>query len=153
MRLCSGRPPTRRHGRGGRQLCGLCRNQDAEFVDKNLTKHSVPADARGPQGRLPGRRQVPAQDRRMRAQEDAGGPEGAAAGVRDARPRQGFRAARPGHGRDRREVEFHADLDGTGMRTNSWTESVRLVLDWSRFLGRKNKLLQATSRSRSHGAL
>lgn len=39
MRLCSGRPPTRRHGRGGRQLCGLCRNQDAEFVDKNLTKH------------------------------------------------------------------------------------------------------------------
>ena len=26
-------------------------------------------------------------------------------------------------------------------------------LDWSRFLGRKNKLLQATSRSRSHGAL
>ena len=25
-------------------------------------------------------------------------------------------------------------------------------LDWSRFLGRKNKLLQATSRSRSHGA-
>ena len=27
------------------------------------------------------------------------------------------------------------------------------VFDWSRFLGRKNKLLQATSRSRSHGAL
>ena len=27
------------------------------------------------------------------------------------------------------------------------------ALDWSRFLGRKNKLLQATSRSRSHGAL
>lgn len=26
-------------------------------------------------------------------------------------------------------------------------------LDWSRFLGRKNKLLQATPRSRSHGAL
>nr|WP_302143913.1 sugar transferase [Senegalimassilia anaerobia] len=26
-------------------------------------------------------------------------------------------------------------------------------MDWSRFLGRKNKLLQATSRSRSHGAL
>ncbi len=26
-------------------------------------------------------------------------------------------------------------------------------LDWSRFLGRKNKLLQATYRSRSHGAL
>ena len=26
-------------------------------------------------------------------------------------------------------------------------------VDWSRFLGRKNKLLQATSRSRSHGAL
>lgn len=26
-------------------------------------------------------------------------------------------------------------------------------LDWSRFLGRNNKLLQATSRSRSHGAL
>ena len=26
-------------------------------------------------------------------------------------------------------------------------------LDWSRFLGRKNKLLQAASRSRSHGAL
>lgn len=40
MRSCSGRPPTRRHGRGGRQLCGLCRNQDAEFVDKNLTKHT-----------------------------------------------------------------------------------------------------------------
>ncbi len=27
------------------------------------------------------------------------------------------------------------------------------AMDWSRFLGRKNKLLQATSRSRSHGAL
>ena len=27
------------------------------------------------------------------------------------------------------------------------------ALDWSRFLGRKNKLLQATSRSRSQGAL
>lgn len=40
MRSCSGRPPTRRHGRGGRQLCGLCRNQDAEFVDKSLTKHT-----------------------------------------------------------------------------------------------------------------
>ena len=26
-------------------------------------------------------------------------------------------------------------------------------LDWSRFLGRKNKLIRATSRSRSHGAL
>ena len=40
MRSCSGRPPTRRHGRGGRQLCGLRRNQDAEFVDKSLTKHT-----------------------------------------------------------------------------------------------------------------
>lgn len=40
MRSCSGRPPTRRHGRGGRQLCRLRRNQDAEFVDKNLTKHT-----------------------------------------------------------------------------------------------------------------
>lgn len=66
-----------------------------------------------------------------------------------------------------REVEFHADFDGAGMRTNSWTESVRLgwsgkdkldfllrtLMDWSRFLGRKDKLLQATSRSRSHRAL
>ena len=40
MRSCSGRPPTRRRGRGGRDLCGLRRNQDAEFVDKNLTKHT-----------------------------------------------------------------------------------------------------------------
>ena len=54
-----------------------------------------------------------------------------------------------------------------GMRTNSWTELVRLgwsgkdkldfllriLMDWSRFLGRKNKLLQASSRSRSYGAL
>ena len=30
---------------------------------------------------------------------------------------------------------------------------ISFFMDWSRFLGRKNKLLQATSRSRSHGAL
>ena len=37
-------------------------------------------------------------------------------------------------------IEPHAVQDKQGM-------------DWSRFLGQKNKLLQSTSRSRSHGAL
>lgn len=42
---------------------------------------------------------------------------------------------------------------GTGMRTFLWTGYAASPLDWPRFLGRKNKLLQATSRSRSRGAL
>ena len=51
----------------------------------------------------------------------------------------------------------HRKLMELGMQ---WAEYLHfdgsnefLLVDWSRFLGRKNKLLQATSRSRSHGAL
>ena len=40
-----------------------------------------------------------------------------------------------------------------GGADDSLDQPKRLALDWSRFLGRKNKLPQATSRSRSHGAL
>lgn len=44
-------------------------------------------------------------------------------------------------------------MSGKEMRTFLCTEHKSRSLDWSRFLGRKDELLQATSRSRSHGAL
>lgn len=48
----------------------------------------------------------------------------------------------------------HSSIVSTALRFCSSVQlGIRELLDWSRFLGRKNKLLQATSRSRSHGAL